>query len=189
MSGSRLTGLALDPNGNVWISGNTSSPDFPGLNNTGSNNLDFALELNANASALQNIFALIPGTVTLPPVFDSNGNLALAASAGNILRLNSATALSAPAVFALTNSAVPRMTVGLARGELTTIYGAGLGPTTAQPRVDQWNIFFFQRFEGEIAIPNRIHCPIIALETTLARHATIVAVAKIALVVRMKLTE
>lgn len=139
MAGSSLTGLALDANGNIWITGNTSSPDFPGLNNATSRNLDFVLELNPNASALDSILALIPGTVTAAPVFDSNGNLALAASAGNVLRLNTSTALTAPAVFALTNSAVPHLTTGLSPGELATIYGVGLGPASGLSAIPDQN--------------------------------------------------
>jgi uncharacterized protein (TIGR03437 family) len=126
--GATLWGLALDAGGNVWIAGNTHSPDFPGLPNTTSAGIDFALELSPNGTALQQIFALVPGTVTEPPGFDSNGNLVLPGAAGNILRLNPYTALSAPAIFAITNAAVPRATAGFASGEIATTYGAGLGP-------------------------------------------------------------
>jgi uncharacterized protein (TIGR03437 family) len=38
--------------------------------------------------------------------------------------------LSAPAVFAITNAAVPRATAGVAPGEIATVYGIGLGPST-----------------------------------------------------------
>ena len=101
MKGANLSGLALDSGGNVWVSGFTASADFPGLTGMPPNGLDFALELNANATAVQQIFPLIQQTVTQPPAFDSNGNLLLLASAGNLLRLNTATALSAPAAFAI----------------------------------------------------------------------------------------
>jgi uncharacterized protein (TIGR03437 family) len=123
--------LTLDSAGNVWVAGNTKSADFPGLANMPPSGLDFALELNASATALQQIFALIPGTVTQPPVFDSNGNLLLLGSAGSLLRINPSTALSAPAPFAIINSAVPHMTAGVAPGELMTIYGTALGPSSA----------------------------------------------------------
>jgi len=128
-NGASLTGLTLDPAGNVWIAGNTRSSDFPGLPDTPSSGVDFALELNENATSLQRIFALVPATVTQTPSFDSNGDLLLPGSAGNLLRLNPATALTAPAVFAITNAAVPRATAGLAAGEIATVYGIGLGPS------------------------------------------------------------
>ena len=92
--------------------------------------LDFALELNANATAVQQIFTFLPPTTTQPPAFDSNGNLLLLASEGNLVRLNPATELTAPAVFAMTNSAVPRATASVGSGELVTLYGVGLGPAT-----------------------------------------------------------
>jgi uncharacterized protein (TIGR03437 family) len=126
-NGATLSGLTLDPTGNVWISGNTSSSNFPGLNNPSSADLDFVLELNADATALRQISALVPGTATLSPGFDSNGNLLLLGSAGNILRLDIPTVTSAPAIFALTNSAIPRAGATIAGGELATLYGVGLG--------------------------------------------------------------
>lgn len=128
--GANLSGLVLDSGGNVWVSGFTASPDFPGLTGMPLNGLDFALELNANATAVQQIYPLIQQTVTQPPAFDTNGNLLLLASAGNLLRLNTATALSAPAVFAITNAAIPRAAATIAPGEIMTIYGVGLGPST-----------------------------------------------------------
>ncbi len=127
-NGATLSGLSLDSAGNAWISGNTNSSDFPGLNNPSSVDLDFVLELNANATALQQISALVPGTATLPPALDSNGNLILSGTAGNILRLNPSAATSAAAIFALTNSAVPQAGASIAGGELATFYGAALGP-------------------------------------------------------------
>jgi uncharacterized protein (TIGR03437 family) len=128
--GATLSGLTLDAYGGVWITGNTRSPDFPGLNNTPSTGVDFALELNANATALDQIFSFVPKTVTQPPAFDTNGNLLLLGPEGNLLRLNASTATTAPAVFAIVNSAVPRATAGVGPGELVTLYGVGLGPST-----------------------------------------------------------
>ena len=43
-NGATLNGVVLDPSGNPWITGNTSSADFPGLTNPSSSSLDFALE-------------------------------------------------------------------------------------------------------------------------------------------------
>ena len=128
-AGSTLTGLALDASGNAWVSGFTQSTDFPGLTAVPTGGLDFALELNANATALQQIFPLIPKTVSQPSAFDSNGNLLLLASAGNLLRLNTAAAQPAAAVFAITNSAIPQAAASIGGGELLTIYGIGLGPS------------------------------------------------------------
>jgi len=68
--------------------------------------------------------------VTDAPSFDSNGNLLLLALAGNLLRVNPATALTAPAVWMISNSALPSAVGGVAPGELLTLYGTALGPST-----------------------------------------------------------
>ncbi len=116
--GAALTGVALDAASNVWVTGFTTSPDFSGLEATHTTGLDFALELNGDATALQQIFPLIPQTVSQPPAFDSNGNLLLLGSAGNLLRLNAATAYVAPSAFAIANSAIPRAAASIARASL-----------------------------------------------------------------------
>ncbi len=124
-----IAGLALDSAGNVWVAGHTDSPDFSGIGSVPAGGLDFALELNTTASALAKIFPLLPGTVTQPPAFDSNGNLLLLSSKGNLLRLNPSTFLSAPAVLGVTNAAVLTASPGLAPGEIATFFGVGLGPS------------------------------------------------------------
>ena len=129
--GGAPSGVAVDLAGNAWITGYTGNSNFPGLSNVLPSGLDFALELNADATAVQQIFTFLPPTTTQPPAFDSNGNLILLASTGNLVRLNPATALTAPAVFAMTNSAIPQATAEVGPGELVTLYGVGLGPATA----------------------------------------------------------
>ncbi len=130
-------GVAVDSAGNAWITGNTANPNFPGfavypgvVASLPPSGLDFALEVNATATAVQQFFTFLPPTTTQPPAFDSNGNLILLASAGNLVRLNPATALTAPALFAMTNSAIPRATASVGSGELVTLYGVGVGPAT-----------------------------------------------------------
>src|SRR5579863_3102018 len=124
-----LRGLTLDPSGNAWIAGSTNAPDFPGLSNTPATGIDFALELNGDGSALEQIIGVVPGTVTQPPSFDSTGNLLLFSSKGNLLRLDTSNVLSAPAVLALTNAAIGTAEAGIAPGEIVTLYGVGLGPS------------------------------------------------------------
>ena len=129
-NGSVIYGLTLDSAGNLWIAGNTRSPDFPGLSNVPSTGLDFALEVNASASSIQQIFALLPATVTDAPAFDSNGSLLLLASAGNLLTINPTTSATGPDVWMISNSALPYAAGGVAPGELLTLYGTLLGPST-----------------------------------------------------------
>ncbi len=129
-----VAGVAVDSAGNAWVTGHANpsdgnAPNVPGLSNIPQGGLDFALELNSDFSALQQIFSFLPPTATQGPVFDSNGNLVLLASAGNLLRLNATTALTAPAVFAITNSAIPTAAAGMGPGELVTLYGVGFAPS------------------------------------------------------------
>jgi len=128
-NGATLSGLTLDLAGNVWIAGHTNSPDFPGVTSVPNIGIDFALELNAGASALTQFFPLVTNTVTQPPAFDTNGGLLLLASLGNLLRLNPVDAVTAPAVWAVTNAAILTATPGVESGEIASFFGVGLGPS------------------------------------------------------------
>jgi len=70
---------------------------------------------------------LLPATVTDAPSFDSSGSLLLLASAGNLLRVNPTTTVTAPAVWMISNSALPYAAGGVAPGELLTLYGPSTG--------------------------------------------------------------
>lgn len=131
--GSILAGMTFDSSGNVWVTGSTASAAFSGLPGSG---VDFALELNSDASALEQTFDFLPETAASlsilhngPLSFDSFGRLLLIGDNGNLLRWNPDTAATSSALFALTNSAVPSSTSGGAAGELATFYGVGLGPS------------------------------------------------------------
>ncbi|MGH9591445.1 MAG: SBBP repeat-containing protein, partial [Bryobacteraceae bacterium] len=100
INGAVLSGMALDPSGNLWLAGNTKAPNFPWLANVPATGVDFALELNSTGSAPRRIQELLPGTVNRPIAFDAGGNLLLLSSKGSLLRLNPANADSAPALFA-----------------------------------------------------------------------------------------
>jgi hypothetical protein len=129
-NGSALSGLTLDSAGNLWIAGHTNSPDFPGLSSVPNSGVDFALQLNADASALTQFVPLVTNTVTQPPAFDSSGRLLLLASSGNLLRLNPEDALTTPALWAVTNAATLTASPGVESGEIASFFGIGLGPST-----------------------------------------------------------
>jgi uncharacterized protein (TIGR03437 family) len=133
--GSILAGMTFDSSGNVWLTGSTASAAFSGLPGSG---VDFALELNSDASALNQTFDFLPETAASfsilhngPLSFDSFGRLLLIGDNGNLLRWNPDTAATSSALFGLTNSAVPSSMSGGAAGELATFYGVGLGPSQA----------------------------------------------------------
>jgi uncharacterized protein (TIGR03437 family) len=135
-AGSTLAGMTLDSSGHVWVTGSTASVDFPGLSNVPGSGIDFALELNSDGSALQQIFSFLPGTASSYYTmqlrqlsFDSLGRLLLIGDSGNLLRWNPDATATSSALFGLTNSAVPLSMSGGAPGELATFYGVGLGPS------------------------------------------------------------
>ena len=77
--GGTIAGMALDANGNLWVAGSTTSSDFvtdPLVPTLGS---DFAVQLNSNATAFNQIYRLPNGTVTQRPAFDSDGQIMLLA--------------------------------------------------------------------------------------------------------------
>ncbi len=128
MSGAELSGLALDAQGNLWVAGTTASPDFPSLPNTPLLGNDFALELNADGTALQKLYRLPTGVTTQPPVFDRSGNLLLLSSVGSLLKLDVTNAETKPAVVAVDNAAVLTAGDGVNPGSLVTLFGYNLGP-------------------------------------------------------------
>jgi uncharacterized protein (TIGR03437 family) len=166
-TGRAPAGVAVDLAGNVWITGDTFNSNFPGpaiyagAPNVPPGGLDFALELNANAIAVQQLFTFLPPTATQPPAFDSNGNLLLLASSGNLVRLNPANALTAPAVFAMTNSAIPQATASVGPGELVTLYGVGLGPETGVTGEPDLNGLYPTQLAGVTASVNGLAAPLL----------------------------
>ncbi len=136
-------GITLDSSGNAWIAGFGYAPNLLGLPNAPAGNFfNFALELNANASAVEEFIPLIAEAVNTAPAFDSNGNLLLLGFQGNLLRVNPANVATAPAVMELLNAAIPTASPGIAAGEIVTLYGVGLGPTTGMTGVPDSNGLF-----------------------------------------------
>ncbi len=162
-----VAGVALDPTGNAWVTGHTDAYTFPsfasylGVSVIPPGGLDFALELNSNATAVQQVFTFLPPTATQPPAFDSTGNLLLLASAGNLVRLNPVTALTAPAVFAMTNSAIPQATAGVGPGELVTLYGVGLGPAVGITGEPDSNGLYPTQLAGVSVKVNAVPAPLL----------------------------
>lgn len=127
-AGATIHGVALDPSGNLFVTGATDSPDFPSLPGVPNLGPDFVLEFNATGTALQKFYRLPVGTTSTPPSFDNQGRLLLLSSNGSLLRFDADKGLSTPAIFAVTNTAALTLETGWNYGELLTIIGARLGP-------------------------------------------------------------
>ena len=130
-AGAQIHGLALNPSGGLYVTGTTNSTDFPSLPDVPDLGPDFVAGLNANGTALDRYFRLPRDTTSVPPVLDAQGKLLLLSGTGSLIRMDPATALKTPAVFALTNAAIPTPDTGMNGGELVTLFGYGLGPAKA----------------------------------------------------------
>ncbi len=118
----QLGGLVLDASANVWITGLNSLPDNPDIGVT------FALELNANGSAVTRQYGLALSDAIAPPFFDDAGNLMIFYPSGSLLRLSPSADSSVPVLYAITNAAKLTIDPGVAPGELATIWGPNIGP-------------------------------------------------------------
>jgi len=128
-------GLAIDPGGNVWVSGLTHSLDFPNSSGT-LNGGEFLVGVNTSGSALT-YSARFPETYPATAlVVNISGALAL--DALGVVHQGGTTGLvtaftpssSAPRLFGLENAAGSPLGGRIAPGELISIYGVHLGATT-----------------------------------------------------------
>ena len=129
------SGIAVDHAGNVYLSGNTTSADFPDSYGQFAGGADFVTELNPSADKILFGTRLPGGLAAQDIVIDpATGTLVAAGLSGHILRLNPFTAASFPALLGAGNAANGTIDSTLPYAELVTIYGTGIGPkVTAQP--------------------------------------------------------
>jgi len=127
-------GIALDPAGNEYLTGTSSSAQFPSLPGVPDLGADFILRLNASGSP-QTLVRLPAGTLSGPPAFDRSGNLLLVSAQIGLLQLPAESALSAPAVIGYSNAASFAVNRGLWPGALISLFGWGLAsaPQVAAP--------------------------------------------------------
>jgi uncharacterized protein (TIGR03437 family) len=120
--------IALDPSGNVWLTGVTASPDFP--NGQGwSNGGDFATALNPSGSALAYSARYPNDTVSQSVAVDPSGVLHLAGPTG-IVSTVSPNRAPLPRIFGIANAAYGPVSGRAVYGEVISIYGPHIGPST-----------------------------------------------------------
>jgi uncharacterized protein (TIGR03437 family) len=126
----RANSLALDPSGNVWLAGTTAG-GFPGAPRgfqIGAG--DFLAELKADGSALSYSAIFPAGAVGQAIGVDGSGLIHVAGQNGLVSTLAPLQPL-APRIFGIVNAAAGPFSGRLSPGELISIYGPGIGPSTA----------------------------------------------------------
>jgi len=125
--------IAVDPAGDVWVSGQTRSTDFPTKVSVAPNGGEFLAELNSTGTALS-YSALLPiDTVGAALAFDADGTLHGAGTTGVISAFPADSApgqTSAPLMFGIANAASAVLAGRLAPAELISIYGLHIGPAS-----------------------------------------------------------
>jgi len=133
-----VRGIAVDNAGDIYVSGNTTSANFPDSFGMFPAGPDFVTELNAGAGKIL-FSARLPGGLAgqdIALVSPAGGAVIAAGSSGHIMRLNPFSAASFPGVLGAGNAANGTIDSAVTPNEVVTIYGIGIGPptpVTAQP--------------------------------------------------------
>jgi len=124
-----LYALQLDAHENPWVTGNTISRDFPLLPRSIALGTAFVAELASDGSRLLAEQMLPNGAAGQALAVDQSGNETLLGSAGSLIRIPAGgpTGLS---VLGQVNAAAYVVSGVVAPGEIVSLYGTGLGPTS-----------------------------------------------------------
>ncbi|MCC6392012.1 MAG: SBBP repeat-containing protein [Bryobacterales bacterium] len=117
--------LAVDGKGNVWVSGVTSSPEFPNANGW-SDGEEFLAGLKPDGAALL-YSARFPNHIVAQSLAVGGDGLVHAAGASGIVSVIAPGEPVAPHVAGISNAAVSDLTGRVAPGELIRIHGPGIG--------------------------------------------------------------
>jgi uncharacterized protein (TIGR03437 family) len=120
--------VALDPSGNIWLTGVTASPDFPNAQGWSSGG-DFVTALNPSGSALAYSARYPNDAVSQSVAVDASGVPHLAGPTG-IVSTVSPSLPPLPRVFGIANAAYGPVSGRAVYGEVISIYGPHIGPST-----------------------------------------------------------
>jgi uncharacterized protein (TIGR03437 family) len=133
---SSANAIARDNAGHVFLSGTTSSPEFPSSLSGFPAGQNFLLELSPDLSKVLYSVRLPAGTSDMDVAIDPfTGDLMAAGSSGDLMRLTSLSA-PLPPILGVGNAANWTIDNAVAPQEVVSIYGIGIGPqqaVTAQP--------------------------------------------------------
>ncbi len=117
--------IAVDPSGNVWVSGTTASPDFPASGGI-PKGPEFLVEFNPLGTELSFGQRFPANTVATAIAVDSAGTVHAAGSTGLVSTITPSEA-SPPRLFGIGNAAGSVLAGRVAPGELISIYGEHFG--------------------------------------------------------------
>lgn len=127
--------LAVDSSGDVWVSGTTSSADFP-VSAGFPQGQEFLAEFNPAGSALLYGARFPANTVSTAVAVDASGAVHAAGSTGLLTEIPPAQS-AAPYLFGVANAAGGRISGRLAPSEVISIYGEHFG--VASPQAASFN--------------------------------------------------
>jgi uncharacterized protein (TIGR03437 family) len=120
--------IAVDPQGHAWLTGTTTSPDFPALPGSLSLGNAFLFELETDASRFVRCYRLPAGSAGQSLAVISPTEIVTLGPSGAAARWSFGVA-STPSILAVANAAAAVANGHVAPGEIVSIYGVGLGPT------------------------------------------------------------
>jgi len=153
-------GIALDSAGNAYLTGTSSSAQFPSLAGVPNLGADFVLRLDPSGSQAQTLIRLPAGTIGGPPAFDGSGNLLLVSGQSAVLQLRAESAVSTPGVFGFANAASFAVNRGLYPGVLLSLFGFSLAPA-AQSAVPDASGKFPTELGGVQVLMNSTAAPLL----------------------------
>jgi uncharacterized protein (TIGR03437 family) len=120
--------IAVDSQGHAWLTGTTTSPDFPALPGSLSLGNAFLQELETDASQLLRSYRVPDGSASQGLAQISPTEIVTLGASGAVARWSFETP-STPSILAVANAAATTASGHIVPGEIVSIYGVGLGPT------------------------------------------------------------
>ncbi|MGA2882790.1 MAG: SBBP repeat-containing protein [Bryobacteraceae bacterium] len=152
--------ISLDSSGDVWLTGNNAA-GFPGtsrwVNGSAGN---FLSQFSADGSALLYSEEFPAGAVGQGVSVDSNGVIHVAGETGLISTMTPAQP-SAARTLGIVNAASGQLSGRLSQGEVISIFGFGLGPTTPVSAKPGSNGFFPTSLGGIQVLVNGAAVPLL----------------------------
>ncbi len=126
---SQATSLAVDPSGNVWATGTTTSSTFPNSNGWSDGN-DFLVKLNSTGSTLLYSGRYPDGTISQGIGLESTPGLVHTAGANGLVSLLAPAETPTMRIFGIQSLAGGVIDGLVSSGEVASLYGPNIGPST-----------------------------------------------------------